>query len=117
MQLNGTILERHDLISFCEMRKKSYLKPPPRSITPPPEKIASSSSLTCSSDPPSSALSTWTANPEAVEGAINQLLAVDSTTSSSESSFDPWTVNPEDNEVRQEQVKYDGESLTEASQF
>ncbi|KAG1845074.1 hypothetical protein C8R48DRAFT_780081 [Suillus tomentosus] len=108
MRLNGTILERHDLISFCEMRKKSYLKPPPRSITPPPEKIASSSSLTCSSDPPSSALSTWTANPEAVEGAINQLLAVDSTTSSSESSFDPWTVNPEDNEVRQEQVKYDG---------
>lgn len=113
MRLNGTMLERHEMISFCEMRQKSYLKPPPRCITPPPSTIASSSSLTSSSALPSSA---WTANPEDIDGAINQSLAVNSS-NSSESMYDPWIVNPEDNEDRQEEVQCDGESLklTEAS--
>ncbi|KAG1759388.1 hypothetical protein EDD22DRAFT_849256 [Suillus occidentalis] len=62
------------------------------------------SSLTSSSALPSSA---WTANPEDIDGAINQLLAVDLSTLS-ESMYDPWIVNPEDNEDRQGEVQCDG---------
>ncbi|KAG2097503.1 uncharacterized protein F5147DRAFT_777951 [Suillus discolor] len=107
MRLNSTILERHELVSFCEMRQKSYLKPPPRSITPPPQKMASSHSFTCSNTLPASALNNWTASPKDVDGAINQLLAVDSSTSS-QTIPDPWTIDPQDNEDRQEKIQHDG---------
>ncbi|KAG2351090.1 hypothetical protein BDR07DRAFT_1502640 [Suillus spraguei] len=42
MRLNGMILNYHDMISFCETHKQSFLTPITRSATPPPEKIAPS---------------------------------------------------------------------------
>ncbi|KAG1823890.1 uncharacterized protein BJ212DRAFT_1296412 [Suillus subaureus] len=105
MWLNGAILERHNLIAFCEIQQKSYLKPPPQSVTPPPEKIiASSSSIACPNMQSSSILSTWTTNPQDIAGAVNHLLAINSTTSS-ELTSDPWTVNPEDTETGQENIQ------------
>lgn len=102
MRLNGVILERHDLIAFCEIRRKSYLQPPPRSVTPPPEKVtASSNSIACPNTQSSSILGTWTANPQDITEAVNHSLAVDSITLS-ESTSDAWTVNPENNEAGQE---------------
>ncbi|KIK35397.1 hypothetical protein CY34DRAFT_96149, partial [Suillus luteus UH-Slu-Lm8-n1] len=63
-RLNGVMLEGTDMISFCEMRQKSYLAPQPRSVTPPPEKVSSSSSASINSSVPSSAWTSWTASPE-----------------------------------------------------
>ncbi|KAG2028573.1 hypothetical protein BDR03DRAFT_1019625 [Suillus americanus] len=34
-RLNGTMLEGIDMLSFCEMQRKSYLAPQPQSVTPP----------------------------------------------------------------------------------
>ncbi|KAG1863910.1 hypothetical protein F4604DRAFT_1683524 [Suillus subluteus] len=42
MRLNGAILEYHDMVSFCETRKRSFLTPSARSVTPPPERLAPS---------------------------------------------------------------------------
>ncbi|KAG2739762.1 hypothetical protein P692DRAFT_20754688 [Suillus brevipes Sb2] len=59
MRLNGAILEGPDMISFCEMQKKSYIMPPCRSKTPPPDPIVPSSS---SMDPSSSEWSNWSSH-------------------------------------------------------
>ncbi|KAG1739739.1 hypothetical protein EDB19DRAFT_1828733 [Suillus lakei] len=54
-----------------------------------------------------SILSTWTANPEDINGAVNHLLVINSATSS-ELTFDPWTVDPEDNGAGQEKIQDNG---------
>ncbi|KAG1777244.1 hypothetical protein EV702DRAFT_1197572 [Suillus placidus] len=107
MRLNGVILERHDLIAFCEIRRKSYLQPPPRSVTPPPEKLIASSgsnSIACpnTQSSESSILGTWTANPQVIARALNHSLTINSITSSESTS---WTVNPEENEAGQENIQ------------
>ncbi|KAG2129391.1 hypothetical protein BD769DRAFT_1387344 [Suillus cothurnatus] len=64
MRLNGVMLQGPELVSFCDMRKRSYLAPPPRSVTPPAEKIPSSSSasITDSSLAPFNGWSTWSSS-------------------------------------------------------
>ncbi|KIK35767.1 hypothetical protein CY34DRAFT_95509, partial [Suillus luteus UH-Slu-Lm8-n1] len=57
-RLNGAMLEGPDMLLFCEMRRRSYLAPQPRSVTPPPEKVASSSSA--SIENPTVSQFTWT---------------------------------------------------------
>ncbi|KAG1899232.1 uncharacterized protein F5891DRAFT_1190036 [Suillus fuscotomentosus] len=107
MRLNSAILEKHDLISFCEIRRKSYLKPPPRSVTPPPKKIAPCCSIPHPNMQSSSTLGNWSTNTEDIDRAVDYSLVVNSTTSS-KSTLDPWTVSPEDNEAGQETIQDDG---------
>ncbi|KAG1851801.1 hypothetical protein C8R48DRAFT_777751 [Suillus tomentosus] len=99
MRLNGAIFEGNDLVSFCDMRQKSYLiAQPPRSITPPPEKIVPSSSITNVSSLSSDVLSHWTPNPEDIDLALSPSeLATDNQTANLNSSAsDPWTINEGD---------------------
>ncbi|KAG1795958.1 uncharacterized protein HD556DRAFT_1307185 [Suillus plorans] len=56
MRLNGSILEGLDMISFCDMQRKSHLTPQCQSKTPPPDPVVPSS---FSMDPSSSKWSTW----------------------------------------------------------
>jgi hypothetical protein len=79
-RLNGAMLEWSDFTSFCEMRRKSYVALPPRSITPPPEKTASSSADRGQSF-------TWASWSQ-------EDLA--ETSSQTETTEDPWTVNTHD---------------------
>ncbi|KAG1860099.1 hypothetical protein F4604DRAFT_1684476 [Suillus subluteus] len=58
MRLNGAMLKGRELVSFCTMRKRSYLTPP-RQCTTPSVKKASSSSLTSSTAPNTSSSSMW----------------------------------------------------------
>ncbi|KAG1781412.1 hypothetical protein EV702DRAFT_1041938 [Suillus placidus] len=85
MRLNGAILEGPDMISFCEMQKKSYIMimPPCRSKTPPPDPIVPSSS---SMDPSSSEWSNWSSHNNH-----------DSADSLGVKTYDPWVAtNAED---------------------
>ncbi|KAG1770610.1 hypothetical protein EV702DRAFT_1049328 [Suillus placidus] len=80
------------------------------SVTPPPEKVIASSgsnSIACpnTQSSESSILGTWTANPQVIARALNHSLTVNSITSSESTS---WTVNPEDNEARQENIQDNG---------
>ncbi|KAG2129750.1 hypothetical protein DEU56DRAFT_915012 [Suillus clintonianus] len=91
MKLNGVMLEGLELASFCEMRRRSYFAPPPRSTTPPVEKetVPSSSlvSLTGPSPSSSNVWSTWSASSE-VDKARDATLSVNPTSS----THDSWTV-------------------------
>ncbi|KAG2750769.1 hypothetical protein P692DRAFT_20728873 [Suillus brevipes Sb2] len=94
VRLNGSILQGPELISFCDMRKRSYLAPPPRSITPPVETIASSSSDSITHPTPSStsAWSTWSAHPEGADAAQSPSASVNP----SSSTFQAWNVDEHD---------------------
>ncbi|KAG1897446.1 uncharacterized protein F5891DRAFT_982629 [Suillus fuscotomentosus] len=86
MRLNGAILEGPDLISFCDIRRRSYTTTlQHRSITPPPVRLPSSSS--------GRSLSSWTSWAADPEGIVDHPL---SSVTPSSSTFDPWIVNPED---------------------
>jgi hypothetical protein len=75
------MLEWDEFTSFCDMRRKSHIAPPPRSLTPPPERLAPV-------DPgPSTSWVTW--SPDAVASTGPQIDAGPSTE-------DPWVVNPSD---------------------
>jgi hypothetical protein len=92
MRLDGSILQGHDLISFCDMRTKSYVKAQPRSVTPPPDKIFPLSSNIDAIPSSSNDSSHWTAAPKDIDIALNQ----STTTNPSSSTSDPWTVNEDD---------------------
>ncbi|KAG1856447.1 hypothetical protein F4604DRAFT_1685475 [Suillus subluteus] len=94
MKLNGAMLEGPDLISFCEMRKRSYLAPPPRSTTPPVEmeKVPLSSLVSLTGVRPSTAWSTWSASADTIDVTNDPMLSVNPTASIS----DPWTVDAQD---------------------
>lgn len=86
MRLNGAILEGPDLVSFCDIRRRSYTTTPQhRSITPPPVQPPSSSS--------GRSLSSWTSWAADPEDIVDYPL---SSVAPSSSAFDPWIVNPED---------------------
>jgi hypothetical protein len=86
MRLNGAILEGPDLVSFCDIRRRSYMTTPQhRSITPPPVQPPSSSS--------GRSLSSWTSWAADPEDIVDYPL---SSVAPSSSAFDPWIVNPED---------------------
>ncbi|KAG1865675.1 hypothetical protein C8R48DRAFT_772675 [Suillus tomentosus] len=86
-RLNGAMLEGPDLVSFCDIRKRSYTTTTQhRSITPPPARLPSSSPGTHSLSP----WTTWTSN---AEGIVDHL---SSSVAPSLSDFDPWVLNPED---------------------
>ncbi|KAG1763902.1 hypothetical protein EV702DRAFT_1205303 [Suillus placidus] len=89
MRLNGVMLQGPELVSFCDMRKRSYLAPPPRSVTPPVKHIPSSSSasVTDSSLPPSNG---WTAWSSSVDVEHDPSLSVNP---SSSSALQPWSVD------------------------
>jgi hypothetical protein len=75
------MLEWHEFTSFCEMRRKSHVVPPPQSLTPPPERLVPV-------EPgPSSSWTSW--SPEDLASAGPQIDARPSTE-------DPWVVNPSD---------------------
>ncbi|KAG1892961.1 uncharacterized protein F5891DRAFT_986285 [Suillus fuscotomentosus] len=99
MRLNGAMLEGPELTAFCEMRKRSYLAPPPRSTTPPveKEKIASSPVvyLTGPSSSPSNAWSTWSESLD-VDKAYNPTSTANPT---SLSTHDPWAVDTQNAEA------------------
>ncbi|KAG1825224.1 hypothetical protein DFJ58DRAFT_738560 [Suillus subalutaceus] len=102
-RLNGAMLEGIDMLSFCEMRRKSYLAPQPRSVTPPPEK-AHSSSLTAIADPGtfSSAWTNWTTSPE--DQACSPLPSINPSSLTADPK--PWTVDTLDNiDSRSEKLK------------
>lgn len=80
-RLSGAMLEWGEFTSFCEMRRKSHIAPPPRSITPPPERLAPVDSG------PSTSWTSWSS--EAVASTGPQINAVSST-------GDPWVVDPSD---------------------
>ncbi|KAG0691716.1 hypothetical protein DFH29DRAFT_883868 [Suillus ampliporus] len=89
MRMNGAILEGPDLVSFCKIRKSSYITTmQPRSITPPPVQLPASSSTSVVSS--LSSWASWTADPE------NPAHHESSSITPSSSTLDPWTVNPQD---------------------
>ncbi|KAG1899890.1 uncharacterized protein F5891DRAFT_980831 [Suillus fuscotomentosus] len=120
MRLNGAIIEGCDLISFCEMRKKSFLTPQ-RSVTPPPQaSVPSSSNLNTDQGPSSSSSSgvwaPWSTSAEGNNTALDHSSGVNAS-----STFDPWTANnPNDIcdriEAEAETHADPGESPTRASQ-
>ncbi|KAG1879453.1 hypothetical protein C8R48DRAFT_767706 [Suillus tomentosus] len=81
------MLEGPDLVSFCDIRKRSYTTTTQhRSITPPPARLPSSSPGTNSLSP----WTTWTSNAERIVDHLSLSVAP------SLSDFDPWVLNPED---------------------
>ncbi|KAG1779355.1 hypothetical protein EV702DRAFT_1195318 [Suillus placidus] len=93
MRLNGAIIEGHDLISFCEMRKKSFVTSQ-RSITPPPKASVPSSSNTDlgpSSLSPSNVRGSWSSSVEDNNTALDHSSSVNTSL-----TFDPWTANNSD---------------------
>ncbi|KAG2740070.1 hypothetical protein P692DRAFT_20754315, partial [Suillus brevipes Sb2] len=82
-----------DMLSFCEMRRKSYLAPQPRSVTPPPEKAHSSSSVAIAAPgTSSSAWTNWTTSPD--DQASSPLPSIDPSTLTADPN--PWTVDTGD---------------------
>ncbi|KAG2107666.1 uncharacterized protein F5147DRAFT_774113 [Suillus discolor] len=79
------------MLSFCEMRRRSYLAAQPRSITPPPEKVPSSVAIT-GTGTSTSMWTAWTSSPK--DQAGNPLPSVNPNSLTTESN--PWTVNAND---------------------
>ncbi|KAG1802905.1 uncharacterized protein HD556DRAFT_1437964 [Suillus plorans] len=92
MRLNSAMLEGIDMLSFCEMRGRSYLAPKLRSVTPPPKKVPSTSSVAVADPGASSSWTTWTARPE--DQAGNPLPSVNPTCLAAKP--DAWTVDADD---------------------
>ncbi|KAG2113777.1 uncharacterized protein F5147DRAFT_650196 [Suillus discolor] len=91
MRLNGAMLEGSEWSLFCELRKRSYLAPPPRSITPPIEKDPSSSSgsITGPILPSSNAWPAWSAS----SGGADVVQSPLSSTDPNSSTPNAWTVD------------------------
>ncbi|KAG2737713.1 hypothetical protein P692DRAFT_20761114 [Suillus brevipes Sb2] len=110
------MLQGPELVSFCDMRKRSYLAPPPRSVTPPVEHTLSSSSasITDSSLPPSNGWTAWSSS----VGAEHDPPSSDNPSSSS--ALQPWSVDALDIqdgiEARAEKLRETGEFLREVLQ-
>ncbi|KAG1907980.1 uncharacterized protein F5891DRAFT_974570 [Suillus fuscotomentosus] len=109
-RLNCAMLEGPELISFCDMWKKSYLAPPCRSITPPPEK-APSSSLASNIGPipsSSSGWSTWSRS----SGGLDVTQDSSSSVNPISSTHQAWTIDQLDiqdnNDARAEKLKDSG---------
>lgn len=101
------MLEGPDLVSFCDIRKRSYTTTTQhRSITPPPVQPPSGSA-----DDSLSPWTTWTDNAEG-----DRLL---SSVAPSSSKFDPWIINPEDIQdgidARAENLLHSGKCTIEKS--
>jgi hypothetical protein len=116
------MLGTSDLISLCDLRRRSYLTSPPRRcITPPPDRVPSASSISARTD--SSVLWTsWGANPEDNNTTdTNTAEGLSLSVAPSSSTFDPWTVDAQDTQdnidARAEKVQDNGGSLMEASQY
>ncbi|KAG1895080.1 uncharacterized protein F5891DRAFT_984535 [Suillus fuscotomentosus] len=92
MRLDGVMLEASDLMSFCDMRKRSYLKSPPRRFTtPPPDPVPSELPSSINPDP-SLSLSIWTN----WSASLTDINAAHDPSSIATSSSDPWTFNAQD---------------------
>ncbi|KAG2034595.1 hypothetical protein BDR03DRAFT_984300 [Suillus americanus] len=89
MRLNGAILERPALVSFCEIQKRLYITTmQPQSITPPPVQLLASSST--STDSSLLLWTFWTANPESTAHHKSSSIIPSSST------YEPWIFNPQD---------------------
>jgi hypothetical protein len=122
MRLNGVMLGTSDLISLCDLQRRSYLTSPlQRCITPPPDQVSSASSISACTD--SSVLWTsWGTNPEDNNTTdTNTAEGPSLSIAPSSSTFDPWTVDAQDTQdninARAEKVQDNGGSLMEASQY
>lgn len=93
MRLNGAFLEYHDMISFCDMRRKSFLTPPPRSVTPPPELIAPS--RIDLDQPAASSSSVWTTWSD-VQSTDDRVSNDSPITQVAPAMPDPWAVDNTD---------------------
>ncbi|KAG2047192.1 hypothetical protein BDR06DRAFT_976911 [Suillus hirtellus] len=91
MRLSGAMLEGPDLISFCNMRRRSYLMLPARSITPPVEITPSglSTSITDLSPSSSNGWASWSTSPGDVDMVHDPASSINPSTSTS----DPWAVD------------------------
>ncbi|KAG2120556.1 uncharacterized protein F5147DRAFT_766471 [Suillus discolor] len=107
MRLNGAMLEGPDLVSFCEIWKRSYtIIKQHRSITPPPIQLPASSSTSADSSLPS--WTSWTDNQEGTAFHESSNITLSSST------FDPWIVNPRDT---QDNIDARAEKLQENGGF
>jgi hypothetical protein len=110
--LNGVMLEGMELSAFCDIRKRSYVAPPPRSVTPPVEQVPfrTSISITDPSLPPSNRWSGWPASSNSVE---IQHDPSSSANASSSSALQAWGVDELDIrdsiEARMEKIRDIGE--------
>ncbi|KAG1758513.1 hypothetical protein EDD22DRAFT_849956 [Suillus occidentalis] len=106
MKLTGAMLEGSNLISFCDMQKRSYVAPPPRSVTPPVEAAPSGSSASITDPGPSSSNGwvTWSAS----TGDIDAVHDPASSINPSSSISDPWTID------RQESIDPGTEKLPDS---
>ncbi|KIK35175.1 hypothetical protein CY34DRAFT_17198 [Suillus luteus UH-Slu-Lm8-n1] len=98
------MLGTSDLISLCDLRRKSYLTSPlpPRFPTPPPDRVPSESAESTSDSiraDSSSLWTSWSATPEDANTAADPSSIIDSSSSSvdpASSTLDPWTVDAQD---------------------
>lgn len=103
MRLNGAILEGPEMISFCEIRRRSYTTTTPqRNITPPPERLPSTSSASNMS------WASWSSNPEDI--ADRPPLGATPDTS----EYNPWVVSPEDT---QDEIDAGAEKLSDTGEY
>jgi hypothetical protein len=116
MRLNGVMLGTSDLISLCDLRRRSYLTSPPpprRFTTPPPDRVPTASSGSTHTDT-SSLWTSWDAN-------LENHNATDTNTAEASSLSDPWTVDAHDiqdsMDARAEKVVDNGESSMKASKY
>ncbi|KAG1895209.1 uncharacterized protein F5891DRAFT_984416 [Suillus fuscotomentosus] len=105
MRLNGAMLEGPDLVSFCNIRRRSYtIIKQHRSIAPPPIQLPASSSTSADSSLPS--WTSWTDNQEGTACHESSNITLSSST------FDPWIVNPQDTQdnidARAEKLRENG---------
>jgi hypothetical protein len=116
MRLNGVMLGTSDLISLCDLQRRSYLTSPPlrRSTTPPPDRVptAASSGSTCTDT--SSLWTSWDAN-------LENHNTTDTNTPEASSLSDPWTVDAQDiqdsMDARAEKVQDNGRSSMKAPKY
>jgi hypothetical protein len=119
MRLDGVMLEGPELFSLCEMRRRSYLAPPPRSVTPPVEQVPSSSSASIM-DPGLLPSNEWSARSESPRSADMTHDPSSSANPSSSSALQAWSVDQLDMrdsiEARMEKARDIGKFSREISQ-
>ncbi|KAG2740041.1 hypothetical protein P692DRAFT_20754092 [Suillus brevipes Sb2] len=108
------MLGTSNLISLCDLRRRSYLTSPPRRFTtPPPDRVPTASPGSTRRDL-SSSWTSWDANPEDHN-------TTDINTAEASSLSDPWTVDAQDIQdsidARAEKVQDNGGSSMKASKY